>query len=216
MARHLLITRPEHDYPTRYLSAWAKKYFGLAKDKGYSVINLYRQRANREEIESVLRKRNPDLVVINGHGGDNLVAGQEFKPLIIAGDNSVLLQGKITYAISCRSARVLGQEVGQYADTVYIGYQDDFILLYREECRTRPLEDKLAGFFLDPSNLVATTLLKGHPAKEAVLRAQQEFLRKIQGLLISKIAPSESSVLRYLVWDMRNLVLRGQGDKQLA
>lgn len=216
MARRLLITRPEDDYATRYLSAWAEKFFNLAKDKGYSIIDLYRERANREEIESILRKRNPDMIVINGHGGDDLIAGYEFEPLIIAGDNSSLLQGKITYAISCRSARVLGQEVGRYTDTAYIGYQDDFILLYLEKHRTRPLEDKLAGFFLDPSNLIATTLLKGHSAKKAVSRAQQEFLRRIQGLLTSETSTDESSILRWLVWDMRNLVLCGQGDKRLA
>lgn len=216
MARHLLITRPNHDYATRYLSVWAGKFFKIAKNKGYSVIDLDRKRANRKEVESVLNKRNPDLVIINGHGNDNLITGQENEPLLIAGDNSSLLRDKITYAISCRSARVLGEEVGQYDNTAYIGYKDDFVLLYLEEYRTRPIEDTLAGLFLDPSNLVATTLLKGHPAKEAVLRAKQEFLRKIQELLTSKISPAESSVLRYLVWDMRNLALCGHEDKQLA
>ena len=31
MAGHLLITRPEHDYATRYLSVWAEKTFKIAK-----------------------------------------------------------------------------------------------------------------------------------------------------------------------------------------
>jgi len=213
MARHLLITRPEHDYATRYLSAWAEKFFEVAKDKGYSIIDLYRKRANRKEVESILYKRNPDLVIINGHGSDDAVSGYENELLLIAGDNSFLLKGKITYAISCRSARGLGKEVGQYIDTAYIGYREDFIFIYLEKHRTRPLEDKLAGLFLDPSNLVATTLLKGHPAKEAVSRAQQEFLRKIQGLLTSETSADEYSALRWLVWDMKNLVLCSQCDE---
>lgn len=109
MAEQLLITRPEHDYATRYLSAWAGKTFEIAKTKGYSIIDLRRERANRKEIESILNKRKPGLVIINGHGSDNLVAGQENEPLLIAGNNSYLLEGKITYAISCRSARGLGK-----------------------------------------------------------------------------------------------------------
>ena len=216
MARHLLITRPEHDYTTRYLSTWAEKLFHLVKEKDFFIIDLYRKRANRKEVESIIKRREPCFVVVNGHGSDDLIAGHRDEPLLTANGNSSLLQGKITYAISCRSARVLGQEVGQYADTVYIGYQDDFILLYLERHRTRPIEDKLAELFLNPSNLVVTTLLKGHCAKESVLRAQQEFLRNIQKLLTSETKADDSSALRYLVWDMRNLVLCGQGDKQLS
>jgi len=215
MTEHLLVTRPEHDYTTRYLSAWVEKTFEMAKARGYSIIDLSRERANREEVESILNKRDPTLVIINGHGDDNSVSGHENKPLLIAGNNSSLLRGRITYAISCRSARGLGKEVGQYINTAYIGYREDFVLVYLEKYRTRPLEDKLAALFLDPSNLVTTTLLKGHRAKEAVSRAQQEFLRNIQKLLTSKVKSDESSVLRYLVWDMRNLVLCGDNDKQL-
>lgn len=159
MARHLLITRPNHDYATRYLSAWAGKFKNLAKDKGYFVIDLYRKRANRQEVESVLNKRNPDLVVINGHGNDNLIAGQENEPLLIAGDNSLLLQNKITYAIS---------------------------------------------------------FIKRASGKTSGLKSSTKFLGEIQELLTSKISPDKSSALCYLVWDMRNLVLCGQGDKQLA
>lgn len=215
MTKRLLLTRPDHDYATRYLSAWAEKFFDLAKEKGCSIIDLRRERANRIEVESVLSKRNPCFVVINGHGGDDLVAGYENKPLLIAKTNSSLLKGKITYAISCQSALVLGEEVGRYKDTAYIGYKDDFILLYLEKYRTRPTEDNLAGLFLEPSNLVATTLLKGHTAKESVLRARQEFLRNIQKLLTSKTTTDDSSALRYLVWDMKHLTLCGKGDKKL-
>jgi len=215
MVGHLLITRPEHDYATRYLSAWSEKLFDLIKSKGYLIIDLYRERANRKEIESVLSKRNSGLVIINGHGSDDAVAGHDNNLLIKAGDNSSLLSNKITYAISCRSARVLGKEIAQNAETAYIGYKDDFIFVYLEKYRTRPIEDKFAGLFLGPSNLVVTTLLKGHSAKESVSRARQEFLRNIQGLLTSKVKSDDSSALRYLVWDMRNLVLQGDVNKSL-
>ncbi|MDP3004337.1 MAG: hypothetical protein Q8N43_02435 [Candidatus Azambacteria bacterium] len=90
MAGYLLITRPEHDYATRYLSAWSEKLFDLIKSKGYLIIDLYRERANRKEIESVLSKRNPDLIIINGHGSDDAVAGHDNNLLIKTGDNSSL------------------------------------------------------------------------------------------------------------------------------
>ena len=215
MAGRLLITRPEHDYVTRYLSAWSEKLFDLIESKGYSKIDLYRERANRKEVESVLSKKNPDLVIINGHGSDETVAGHNNNLLIKAGDNSSLLNNKITYAISCRSARVLGKEVAQNAETAYIGYQDDFILVYLEKYRTQPDEDKLAAIFLDPSNIVVATLLKGHSTKEAVSRAKQGFLRNIQKLLTSQTKIEDSSTLRYLVWNMQNLILQGDVNKSL-
>ena len=213
MARHLLLTRPGHDYATRYLSVWAKRFFELANDKGYSIIDLCDKRANRKEVESIFYKRNPCLAVFNGHGSDDSITGYENELLLKAGINSSLLKGKITYAIACRSARVLGKEAGQYSDTAYIGYQEDFILIYLEKYRTRPAEDKLAALFLDPSNVVVTTLLKGHSAKESVSRAQQESLRNIQKLLTSEVKTDESSPLPYLVWNMKNLVLCGKNDK---
>ena len=215
MTKRLLLTRPDHDYATRYLSAWAEKIFDLAKKKGCSIIDLRRERANFKEVESVLQKRKPCFVIINGHGDDDLVTGYKNEMLLRAGFNSSLLQGKIIYAISCRSARVLGEEAGQYENTAYVGYKDDFILIYLEECRTRPAEDKLAGLFLDPSNLVASSLLKGHTAGKSVLRARQEFFRNIQKLLTSKTKTEDSSILRYLLWDMKNLTLCGNGDKKI-
>lgn len=215
MAGYLLITRPEHDYATRYLSAWSEKLFNLIESKGYSKIDLHRERANRKEIESILSKKNPDLVIINGHGSDDMVAGHNNNLLIKAGDNSSLLNNKITYAISCRSACVLGKEIAQNVNTAYIGYQDDFILLYLEKYRTRPAEDKLAELFLGPSNVLLTTLIKGHSTKEAMLRARQESLRNIQNLLTSQTKIEDSSTLRYLVWNMQNLILQGDTNKSL-
>ncbi len=183
MAGHLLITRPEHDYATRYLSVWSEKLFDLIASKGYLKIDLHKKRATRKEVESILSKKNPGLVIINGHGSDDAVFGHDNGLLIRAGDNSSLLSNKITYAISCCSARILGKEIAQNANTAYIGYQDDFILLYLERYRTRPAEDKLAGLFLSPSNILLTALIKGHSTKEAILRDKQESLRNIQNLL---------------------------------
>lgn len=213
--RYLLITRPDHDYATRYLAAWSERFFSLAKAKDYSLIDLRRERANRKEVESILAKRDPDLIVINGHGGSDVVMGYENKPLVTAGVNSSVLAGKITYAISCRSAHVLGAEVGKYIGTAYIGYQEDFILVYLMQFRTRPSTDTLAGLFLDPSNIVVTTLLKGHPVKAAVVRGKKEFLRKIQRLLTSETLAADASNVRFLLWNMQNLVAHGDAEKSL-
>ena len=62
MKQHLLVTRPEYDYTTRYISAWAK-ISETSRTKGYAVIDLNRKRANRKEFESVVKRKKPTLVV---------------------------------------------------------------------------------------------------------------------------------------------------------
>ncbi len=62
MDKTLLITRPKHDSTVRYLFYWAKDALELAKKKGMKVWDLDGQRANRKEVESILKKRKPSLV----------------------------------------------------------------------------------------------------------------------------------------------------------
>src|SRR3989339_1028484 len=102
MAKHLLVTRPEYDYTTRYISAWAKKYFELAEQKGYTVVDLRRKRANRKEFESVIKKIKPAFVILNGHGNKNEVAGNDNETLVETNTNAEILADKITYALSCQ------------------------------------------------------------------------------------------------------------------
>ncbi|MBI2618272.1 hypothetical protein HYW58_02355 [Candidatus Kaiserbacteria bacterium] len=216
MIQRFLVTRPEYDYTTRYLSSWIKQCFPFIESKKFSIIDLHRTRANRKEFHSVISKRNLSYIVLNGHGNTTKVAGNgDDEILLEAGKDSDVLKGKVTYAVSCQSARILGKEVGKNKDTTYIGYNDDFAFIYLEKHRTRPLEDRVAAIFLDPSNAIVISLFKGHMAGEAVSRGKQEFLKNIQRLLTSKIGPDEYSALRYLVWDMKQLVLYGDSRKKI-
>ena len=85
MADTLLMTRPEHDDTTYYLSSWSKEVLEFAENKGLNVFDLHREKANREEVEKKLRKFSPKLVVLNGHGDEDTVAGHKNQPLIRAG-----------------------------------------------------------------------------------------------------------------------------------
>ncbi len=162
MQNHILITRPDHDFTTRYISAWAGEYIKVASTKSFMLIDLRRDRANRKEFESVIEKKNPSFVIMNGHGNTSEVTGYNNQTLVKLGENDDLLNGKVTYAVSCQSAKMLGKKVGGNLHTTYIGYVDDFIFLYLEKFRTKPLLDNLASFFLKPSNAIPIAILKGH------------------------------------------------------
>ena len=50
MGKLLLITRPEYDPGTHYLSRWSEEIINEANDKGVRVIDLHRQQAERKRF----------------------------------------------------------------------------------------------------------------------------------------------------------------------
>ncbi len=108
MSGSLLVTRPNFDLTTRYISAWAEKVIEFAKLKNKKVFDLAKSRANLKEFESVIRKQDPGLIFLNGHGNENQVTGQNNQVLLALGNNEDLLKNKSVYALSCRSGKSLG------------------------------------------------------------------------------------------------------------
>lgn len=210
MSKSLLITRPFYDPATNYLFHWSKPIIEEAKKKNMQVYNLERKRANRKEVTSILSKRQPSLVVFNGHGDSDRISGQAGEILVKTGENEELLKFKIIYAVSCKSAAELGPSSIQAGALSYTGYNDDFIFFYEVDRITRPLEDKTVRLFLEPSNRVAISLIKGHTAKSAHERSKAAFRQNIEKLLISESV--DSYLVRYLYWDMIHQVCLGDGD----
>lgn len=210
--RTILITRPNYDYTTRYLSLWAEKIKDFALSRGDSVLDLDGVRANKKEFESVNRKKSPSFIFLNGHGDRNFVCGQDNQILIEAGKNEEVLKSKIVYALACKSGQELGLKSIDKGAVAYIGYREDFIFMITTEKRTRPLEDKTAALFLDPSNQIANSLLKGNSVEESSRKSRSFFIRNIQKLLTSQSASEETAAVRYLYWDMKNQGYYGNGD----
>lgn len=206
----ILITRPEHDDTTHYLSNWSKKILDFAKKKGKKIFDLKRERAIKKEVTSFLSKKNPEFVIFNGHGDDDLVAGHKNEVLIKVGENEYLLKSKIVYAISCKSAKKLGPKSIDIGAIGYIGYDDDFIFSYNKNKITNPLTDDVAKIYLEPSNELVISLIKGNSTKESYKRSQDMFKANLRRLLTSE-SPS-SPVVRYLWWDIRHQVLLGDEE----
>jgi len=213
MKHNLLITRPNFDLTTRYLFIWAEKIIGLAKEKCGKVFDLSGKRANRKEFESMMKKHEPNLVFLNGHGDSEVVAGQDNEELIHAGENEKILKSKIVYALSCCSGKILGPQSVKSGAEAYIGYDEDFIFLYEENKQTRPEQDKTAEMFLEPANQVMVSLLKDHSPKKAHFNSKKSFVRNIRKLLSSQSVAIGGSVVRYLIWDMQHQVCYEREDK---
>lgn len=214
MSKKLLITRPEHDDTTHYLSHWSKYAIEIAEQKGLFVFDLWREKANKKKTEGILRSQNPSLVIFNGHGKEDCICGHKNEPLITAKENATLLKEKIIYAISCKSAKILGPESIKNGVRAYIGYEEDFIFFYESKKITDPLTDATAALFLEPSREVMIALIKGNTVEEAEKKAKQLLKENIQKLLTSEATKEEASMVRYLWWDMKCLV--AHGDKGAA
>lgn len=203
----LLITRPLYDPTTHYLHYWGKSVVDIARAKGIQVIDLESKRANRRAVEGVIKKKSPTLVLLNGHGNERVMAGHEHEHLIIAGDNDHILQNTVVYALSCKTGHTLGPICVSSGALAYIGYSENFNFWTNSSYTTRPLEDPRAKMFLEPSNAIATSLIKGHTAKEARDKGKEEFLRNIQKLIVTN--SPDQFMIPDLLWDMSYLVMHG-------
>lgn len=208
MGETLLITRPEHDASTYYLSKWSEKIIDKAKDKSINVIDLHRKKANRDRVIGILKKRGPKLVILNGHGSDISVQGHN-NEIILKEDDSEAIKDKIIYARSCRSAKSLGQNSITQGALAFLGYKEDFILVFNSTNVRKPLEDKTAELFLEPSNYIPVSLLKGHTAGDANKRAKDLFRKNIERLIIEGPSSDDYYAIRYLLWDMSHQVCLG-------
>ncbi len=210
MPKKLLITRPSYETTTNYLSCWAKEIINLAKSKKITILDLKGREANKEKFTDSVKKDNPHLILLNGHGSKESISGQNGEILIRVGENEKLLQGKIIYALSCETGKVLGPKSIEAETEAYLGYDEVFIFFYTQGKESRPLKDKRAALFLNPASKVSVSLIEGRSVKEAHKRSKKAFFQNIQRLISSQ--SKESYLARYLLWDMKHQVCLGNKD----
>lgn len=205
----ILVTQPTFDGTTKYISAWANLVIDLAIKKKIGIIRLKDKRANRKEFQSVVMKVKPRFLFLNGHGNEEAIYGQDNKVLVDVNDTKAILRGKIIYVLACSSAKVLGRKSVKDGADAYLGYDEDFIFFYDEKSRTRPGKDLTAKLFLDPSNAIPFSLLKGHSVSQAYENSQNMYKRTVIRLLSSQSSTEARTYIKYLIWDMTYQICLG-------
>ncbi len=211
-----LITRPNHDKVTQYLFAWSSKILESEEFGEISFINLQGKDANRKKVESYLLKQSPEAVLFNGHGSSTQINGFKNEVLIESEVNESLLKDKIIYALSCNSASVLGQSAVKKGTKAFIGYMRSFILCTDRNRETTPLKDNIAHSFLEPSNRVSISILKGNSAGEASNKSKEEFKKEIAKYASTKAMPGSDRIASALLWNMSNQVVLGNKDSKIS
>ncbi len=207
--RALLITRPDHETVTKCLCLWSEAVKEFAEHKGIIVYDLKGKKANRKEFESYLSKNRPALLFLNGHGNAEIITGYDDYPLV---DSSSSMPECIVYGRSCDAALFLGPYLVQKGTRTFIGYCRKFILGYSLEKIMRPLEDHIARLFLEPSNLVITTLLKGNTTSEAHRRSRAEMYKNFIKMLASTSSYEERHAAPWLWSNFNSQILLGDAN----
>ena len=207
-----LITRPDYDPVTKYLSYWSESIVEVAKNKGRKTVDLKGQKVTKDELTGRIAKLNPSLVVFNGHCSENSIVGQNDETLIEVGDNEHILHSRITYAVSCRCGKNLGPKSVEAGNSTFIGYDDDFVFMSDRKYLSRPLKDKMAQPFMEASNRVPISLLKGHKASDASRQSKEMFEKSYKTLSSSSSDPNSLQATHFLWWDMMHQVCLGNGN----
>lgn len=201
---YLLVTRPKHDPVTHYFWYWAGLLINEAKKKGLRVIDLEKTKANKKNLESYLKKQQPDTLIFNGHGSSDCITGHDNEMLVEANVNPEILKDKVMYMRSCESGKVLGPTAIKHGARAFIGYDEPYQFWTGQDAIREPLKDPLAKPFLTTSNQIGISLIKGKTPKEAHADSIAVYKKEIAQLLQSD---SENTFLvMALMWNMQHQV----------
>lgn len=211
----MIITRPNHDNTTNYLFMWSKHILNFAKEVNIRIVDVSGKKVTKKVLESYIKKIKPIFIMINGHGNNDCVYGQNDEELVRKGVNETVFKDTVVYARSCSSASGLGHACATNVNTTYIGYTGDFWFMFEEDKLFHPLEDQTAEKFLESSNYVAISLLKGFTAHEANKRSKDIMKQQILKMLASTASSDAQSMLPLMIWNYNHQVCLGDGNVRI-
>jgi len=190
---------PKYDLVTEYLSAFSKDIEKVSNEKGILLKSLKERAATRKEFEEVLNKLNCKMVIFNGHGDESNIYGNREEVLVSVGENEEVLRDRIVYARSCEAASVLGKECVKNSKGCFIGYVLPFEFYFNPEWVGNPIKDNTAKLFLESSNLVPISIIKGNNSEESDKRAKNQMLKNIKKVL--RLRTQESFSIAESLWN---------------
>jgi len=205
----VLVTRPKHDIANHYLYFWTGKVIRWAKGKKVDIIDLEKEKSNQKTVRGYLKKDWANMALLNGHGNEHAIYGHNDEELFSTKDNLSFLRNKTIFMRACRAGQTLGTEAIKAGAKAVVGYKEDFKFWHHKDYLHQPLKDPLARPYMEASNQVSVSLLKGHSALEAHIKSLATYKKEIVKMLNSE---SDPSLLPDLLHNMMNQVCI-EGDK---
>jgi hypothetical protein len=190
MKKGILMTLPRHDDVTEYLSQFSQQIEDLANEKGIEIKSLRDKEAVKVVFEKIIRSQDYKMIVLNGHGSEDHINGYK-ETIIQAGMNDAIIRDRIVYARSCNAAVILGVKCTENSkEGCFIGYDRPFQFYVDIRWTGNPIKDNTARLFLESSNLVPISLIKGNSANYANENSKKQMLKNIRKIILN---PDEES-----------------------
>jgi len=200
MQKGLIITCPKYDDGTEYLFYFSKAIIGEAKNRNIKIKEISDKEVEMVNFSKVVTKLDYNLIVLNGHGSADTIYGHKDCVLIQVGKNEQLLNGRITYARSCDAGQMLGEKCVEYSkEGCFIGYSLPFIFAMDTRWTANPHNDNKAKLFLEPSNSIPISLIKGQSAQDAYENSKKLILKNLRKVINTK--EEDSFVLAEALWN---------------
>jgi len=209
----LLLTRPNHDIGTNYLCYWSE--LAVKETRGFKILDLMGEKANRVNFTSYVLKHKPAIIFMNGHGSEDVICGQDNEIIVERNKNEYLLKNSVVYARSCDAGKRLGLDCVKKGTLAFIGYKRKYILGFSTQYITRPIADPVAKLFLEPSNLIIKSLLKGNTVRKALQKSKEEMLRNIRFMLSDSALMEQRDAAPYLWANINSQVEIGDLDIEI-
>jgi len=183
MNKILLVTRPKYDDGTEYLSYYAYLIIKDANKFGINNKDFEGKKVITKDVLNFINKKDPNLLFINGHGSSDSLEGNEGEILFSVDKNIRLLKDRIIYARACHAGISFGKEVVKDNDGCFIGYKTPFSFWIDEKRSSTPAKDKIAALFLEPSNEIINSLIKGNNTETSNLRSRKMMIENMNKIL---------------------------------
>jgi hypothetical protein len=203
MNKTILVTRPDHDLITSYFSHWSEIVINVASKKSFKVLDLFSDKANKKNLISYIQRNNPGLIFFNGHGSSSVMTGYDNEPILELNKDELLTKNRIVYARSCDVALLLGESCVKKKAKAFIGYIKKYALVCSHDSLAFPLKDSIARLFLEPSNLIPISLLKGNTVGEAYRKSQESMSRNFIFMLSTRATSGQRDAAPYLWYNRK-------------
>lgn len=200
MQNGLIITCPEHDDGTAYLTFFSKYVIEKARNESLKIKKVWKKNdLNMRGFSEILKKLKYRLIVLNGHGSPDSILGYKQNVIVKLGKNDSLLKERLVYARSCNAGIKLGRECMENSENgCFIGYNLPFIFYMDSRWSTKPHNDKISRLFLEPSNLVPISIIKGHSAIDSHKNSKKHMLKMMKKLVQGEQKPETPFYLEAL------------------
>lgn len=216
MSKSLLITRPNDDPLLNSLFHWCKPIISEAQKRQFSIYDLKGNKAVKTKFESYVDRNKPKFIFFNGHGSENSIHGHNKEVLVDSTDCIKLLKETIVYVRSCNVGASMGLISTKPGGVIaFIGYSTKFWLILSKNRNTLPLLDPVAKFFLETSNLIPLSLIKGNSVEEANKKSRDAMLRSYLFMNSSKATTEQRQAAGFLYLNRLFQVVHGDKTAKL-